>query len=62
MACSLELMPVPPLLGAGITLLGAGAGALLLGAGAAAAAGEDGWYRATTEPAPRAPAAIATAT
>src|SRR5580700_1450559 len=56
MACSPALRPEPPLLGTGAALLGRGAGALLLGCGtAAAAAGEDGWYRATTEPAPRAP-------
>jgi hypothetical protein len=36
-ACSLEFVPEPPLLGTGIALLGSGAGAraLLLGCGAA---------------------------
>jgi hypothetical protein len=36
-ACSLELVPEPPLLGTGTALLGSGAGAmaLLLGCGAA---------------------------
>src|SRR6266478_2871765 len=62
MACSPALV-LGPLLGSGAALLGSGAGfsALLLGCGAA----EPvlllaGWYSATTEPAPRAPAARAT--
>jgi hypothetical protein len=60
-ACSLAFVPGPPLLGTGIALLGRGVGgaALLLGCGAADVL-DAGWYRATTEPAPKAPAASAT--
>jgi hypothetical protein len=54
------VVPVPPLLGTGTAVLGSGTGAL----GCADGAAEEfaaGWYRATTEPAPRAPATSATA-
>jgi hypothetical protein len=56
-------LPCTPLPGAGTAVLGSGAGAnaLPLGAGDAEEFAA-GWYRATTEPAPRAPAASATAT
>src|ERR1700722_5339333 len=67
MACSLLMLLVgPPVLGCvGIAPVGSGLGfsAPLLGAGAALlVALELGWYSATTEPAPSAPAASATST
>ena len=55
-------VPVPPLLGTGTAVLGSGTGALALGcADGTAEEFAAGWYRATTEPAPRAPATSATA-
>src|SRR5579864_2941058 len=63
-ACSLALDEDPPLLGVGAGVNGVtgvcGTMALLLGCGVAELL-DAGWYRATTVPAPRAPAATATA-
>src|SRR6516164_4339748 len=53
-ACSLELVPEPPPPGPGTE--GGGENGLLLRGGAAELL-DAGWYRATTERAPRAPAA-----
>src|SRR6516165_1510439 len=57
-ACSLEPAPEPPRLGVGTEE--GGASGLLLGCGVAELL-DAGWYKATTEPAPRAPATTATA-
>src|ERR1700742_2288344 len=61
MDCTFAL-PVLPLLGCGTAELGRGAGALADACGEAEALLLAGWYSATTEPAPRAPAASATST
>jgi hypothetical protein len=53
---------MPGMIGAGLLLGNGAAGtALMLGAGAAEVLPDVGWYTATTVPAPRAPAASATA-
>src|SRR5690242_131466 len=58
-----ELVPLPPLPGCGTALLGSGCGAWACGLFPACGAAVlllAGWYRATTRPAPSAPASSAT--